>query len=315
MEVALSCCVGSLASLCLGFALPFEGEEAVASVQRVRDPAAVLVAGVRRMGLGILRSGTIPIRWADALREEVADLAVRCGLPAAAIDRGIALGAAAVACGLSSLALFVATQMPLALAIGASAPIAALVAARVRRGMRGRRELEEALPEAFGSLSISLGSGYSIPQAMLYVGRHAPEPLRSEFTRVAFSIDCGIPAVEALDAMLARLRAPGLDLVVSALKVSQRTGAPLNELLAQASRLVGERIELRRRLEVKTAQTRMSARMVACMPVAMTGLLSLLSSDFRAGLATASGAGSVAAALALNIAAWFVIRRIMDIEL
>lgn len=316
MEIAVFCCVGILASLCLGLALAGEGRGAGAGAAAcTRDPAGALLAVAHRVGSGIWELGVLPASWADDLRAEVAELAAKRGLPASGIDRGTALGAVATACVLSALALFFVSQALPALLLGALAPVVALAIARVRRRTRGRRELEEALPEAFGALSVSLGSGYSLPQAMLYVGQRSPEPLRSAFTRVSFSVDCGIPAVEALDAMLAGLRAPGLDLVVLALKVSQRTGAPLNDLLAQATRLVGERIELRRRLEVKTSQARMSARMVACMPVAMTGLLSLLSSDFRAGLATASGAGSVAVALVLNVAAWIAIRRIMDIEL
>lgn len=316
MEVAVPCCVGILASLCLGLALSVEGRGAGASgAACARDPAGALLAVAHRVGSGIWELGVLPASWADALRVEVAELAARRGLPTSGIDRGTALGAVAAACVLSALVLFFVSQALPALLLGALAPVIALAIAHVRRRTRGRHELEEALPEAFGALSVSLGSGYSLPQAMLYVGQRSPEPLRSAFTRVSFSVDCGIPAVEALDAMLAGLRAPGLDLVVLALKVSQRTGAPLNNLLAQATRLVGERIELRRRLEVKTSQARMSARMVACMPVAMIGLLSLLSSDFRAGLATVSGAGSVAVALVLNVAAWIAIRRIMDIEL
>ena len=78
--------------------------------------------------------------------------------------------------------------------------------------------------------------------------------------------------------------------------------------------MVGERMELARRLDVKTSQARMSARLVALMPVAMVGLLTLLSGDFRAGLATPVGAGSVAVALALNLLAWWIIRHMMEVD-
>lgn len=171
------------------------------------------------------------------------------------------------------------------------------------------------MPEAFGALAISLGSGLSLSQAMRYVGTHAEEPVRGEFLRVGFSVDCGIPAARALDEMIGRLRAPGLDLVALALKVSQRTGAPLKDLLAEAARLVGDRIDLVRRLDVKTSQARMSAQLVACMPVAMIGILSLLSSDFQKGIATLPGMCSVAIALGLNAVAWSIIRRIMKVKL
>ena len=85
--------------------------------------------------------------------------------------------------------------------------------------------------------------------------------------------------------------------------------------VAQATQLVSDRIELRRRLDVKTSQARMSARMVACMPMAMVLLLSLLSSDFRTGVTRPAGAAAVVVALVLNVIAWSVIRKIMDVEL
>ena len=170
------------------------------------------------------------------------------------------------------------------------------------------------MPEAFGSLAISLGSGYSLAQAMRFVGARSAEPIRTEFMRVSFAVDCGLSAPEALDAMLERLRAPGLELVVLALKVSKRTGAPLGELLAEAAELCRERLELKRMLDVKTSQARMSARLVAGMPVAMIGLLTLLSSDFRKGLGTTVGALSIVLALVLNAVAWTIIRKIMDVE-
>ena len=71
---------------------------------------------------------------------------------------------------------------------------------------------------------------------------------------------------------------------------------------------------LMRQLEVKTAQVRMSARLVAGMPVFMVGFLSLASSDFRAGVFTPSGLGSLAVALFLNMFAWSIIRKIMRVD-
>ncbi len=199
-------------------------------------------------------------------------------------------------------------------AVAALLPVALLCVSGSRRARARARLLETAMPEAFGSLAISLGSGYSLSQAMRFVGARAQEPVRGEFMRVSFAIDCGVPAPRALDAMLERLCAPGLELVVLALKVSKRTGAPLGELLSEAALLCRQRLELRRMLDVKTSQARMSARLVAVMPVAMVFLLTLLSQDFRHGLATQTGMVSVAVALALNALAWSIIRKIMDVE-
>lgn len=217
--------------------------------------------------------------------------------------------------GASCIALTMVSLSPVGFVLGLVAPLGVGAARDTFDHRREQRDVEEAMPEAFTALSMSLASGHSLAQGMRFVGAHAQEPVHTEFLRVAAAIDCGISATDALDDLLVRIDAPGLSLVTLALKVSQRTGAPLADLLSEASSMVGERIELKRRLDVKTSQARMSAHMVAAMPAGMCAVLALLSADFRRGLATPAGAGAVALGLAFNAVALVVIRRIMRVEL
>lgn len=217
--------------------------------------------------------------------------------------------------GVCCVLLTMVSLSPLGFALGLVVPFAVGAARDGFESRREQRDAEEAMPEAFTALSMSLASGHSLAQGMRFVGAHAQEPVHTEFLRVAAAIDCGISATDALDDLLVRIDAPGLSLVTLALKVSQRTGAPLADLLSEASSMVGGRIELKRRLDVKTSQARMSAHMVAAMPAGMCAVLALLSADFRRGLATPAGAGAVVLGLALNAVALVVIRRIMRVEL
>ena len=54
-------------------------------------------------------------------------------------------------------------------------PPVVLCLVRSRRLRDRARRLEVAMPEAFGSLAISLASGYSLPQAMRFVGARSAE--------------------------------------------------------------------------------------------------------------------------------------------
>ena len=212
-------------------------------------------------------------------------------------------------------ALAVVSLSPIGFFLGLMVPFVITAVRNALDCRRERHDAEEAMPEAFTALSMSLASGHSLAQGMRFVGAHAQEPVHTEFLRVAAAIECGISATDALDDLLARVDAPGLSLVTLALKVSQRTGAPLAGLLSEAASMVGERIELKRRLDVKTSQARMSAHMVAAMPAGMCAVLALLSAAFRRGLATPVGVGAVVLGLALNAIALVVIRRIMRMEL
>lgn len=310
MESLVSAGSGALVCLSVWMALGAAGgEPAVAA----GGNAPSLRAWCRALGsLGPVQTFCAPPVLQGAV-DEAAELSWRGKHPFALYSPTERLGA-------FLLVTFAAGALGLLLAwspwgvLFAMAPLSVLCSMRSRRLRERARKLEVAMPEAFGSLAISLASGYSLPQAMRFVGARSAEPIRTEFMRVSFAVDCGVPATEALDAMLERLDAPGLELVVLALKVSKRTGAPLGELLREAAQLCHERLELKRMLDVKTSQARMSARLVAGMPAAMIVFLTLLSTDFRAGLATTVGALSIVVALALNVGAWMVIRKIMRVE-
>lgn len=310
MESLVSAGSGALVCLSVWMALGAAGGDPTAAAG---GDAPSLRAWCWALGLlgPVQKLGALPVLQGAA--DEVAELSWRGKHPFALYSPTERLGA-------FLLVTFAAGALGLLLAwslwgvLFAMAPLVALGSMRSRRLRERARKLEVAMPEAFGSLAISLASGYSLPQAMRFVGARSAEPIRTEFMRVSFAVDCGVPATEALDAMLERLDAPGLELVVLALKVSKRTGAPLGELLREAAQLCHERLELKRMLDVKTSQARMSARLVAGMPAAMIVFLTLLSTDFRAGLATTVGALSIVVALALNVGAWMVIRKIMRVE-
>lgn len=137
--------------------------------------------------------------------------------------------------GVCGIVLTVVSLSPIGFVLGMLAPFGVGAARDTFDRRREQHDVEEAMPEAFTALSMSLASGHSLAQGMRFVGTHAQEPVHTEFLRVAAAIDCGVSATDALDDLLDRIDAPGLSLVTLALKVSQRTGAPLADLLSEAS--------------------------------------------------------------------------------
>ena len=107
------------------------------------------------------------------------------------------------------------------------------------------------------------------------------------------------------------LDAPGVGLLTTALVIAQRTGSPLRGLFQSSAKLVEQQGEYERMLSVKTAQVRLSVRIVCLMPLLLVGLLSLISRDFQQGLSTLPGMLSIALAAAMDGCALLVIRRLM----
>ncbi len=222
-----------------------------------------------------------------------------------------ALAAYAMSSCLVSLAMCLASASALGLVAGAAVcagAAAGVVGARERR----RRDLFCAqMPEALRCLSAGLGAGKSLSQAIDHAGRTLPDPMGGEFLQASFELKAGDPLDKVVDGLCSRVDAPGIALLGAALQISQRTGSSLNELFAQTAQIASDSASLHRELEVKTSQVRLSAKVVAAMPVVLCGFLMLLSSDYRTGLAMPAGRASLAVAVLLDACALMLVRRVM----
>ncbi len=200
-------------------------------------------------------------------------------------------------------------------AVGALAGIVAIVMAlMLRSSSRDRAEriaLSADMPEVFRSLAVAIGSGKTLSQAIEYVGSHGRGRVGESFSRAALGLRCGMSVDDVMAQLQQNLDAPGVPLLVCALGISQRTGSPLQGLFSRAALLVEGASELERSLSVKTAQVRMSVRVVCLLPAVLVVILSLVSPDFRAGVVTPVGGGCVVLAAVLDGVAVFIIRRLL----
>lgn len=167
------------------------------------------------------------------------------------------------------------------------------------------------MPEVLRTLANALAAGKSLRQAIAFAGESLGEPLGGEFLRTSFEIDGGRPTEEAVRALTERVRAPGMELLGTALSISQRTGSSLSDLFSRTARMVASTCSLRRELMVKTSQARLSAKVVSTLPVALVGVLTLVSPDYRAGLATPAGRACLFVAVALDVTALLIVRALM----
>lgn len=176
---------------------------------------------------------------------------------------------------------------------------------------RERREILGAMPGVYRTLSVALGSGQTLSQAVAYVGAHEHGAVARVFARMSLRLRCGTPTEEAVGLLARELSVPGADLLATALVISHRTGSPLRDLLLRSASLAEQQREFERTLSVKTAQVRLSVRIVCLLPAVMMGFLGLMSPDFQAGLATPAGIGCVTVAAVLDGAALLIIGRLM----
>lgn len=191
--------------------------------------------------------------------------------------------------------------------------LCALVVARDGARQRAkRREVLAEMPGIYRTLAVAMGSGQTLAQAVEYVGAHERGPAAGVFARMSLRLRCGVSTEGAVALLAEELDVPGARLLASALVIAHRTGSPLRDLLVRSARISERQGEFERMLVVRTAQVRLSVRIVCLLPVVMVGVLTLVSPDFQQGLLTPSGMGCVCVAMLLDGVALLLIRRIMQ---
>lgn len=290
---------GALAVLAAGAA----ASAVVGAAQIVDRRRRRIIAPTRARRAGLAR---------HAAGRRLEDRLIRAGFPFGAnLFVAMVIGGA-VAASAGGLAVL-RTPAVVPVVIGAAATVAIAVPRSADR--RHLSRIEAQLPAVAERLSAALSAGLSLSQAVARASRDAPEPLREELVRTVAQMDMGTRLETALEGLCDRVPAHDLRLMVTAILVQRRTGGNLARALSALSGRLEERGQLARELRGATAQARMTAWLVAALPVGGGAVTELTAPGTLArSLGQGPGLGLLVVACALYAAGVLAIRRIGRIE-
>jgi len=154
--------------------------------------------------------------------------------------------------------------------VGLVALLAAPFAARLFLNLRISRRIkrfEAQFPDALMLIASSLAAGHTFLRAIQIMTDEAQPPISEEFGRVIAETELGAPLIEALDRMAQRLDVRDVDWVVQAIRIQQTVGGKLAELLTTLADFIRAREEVRREIDVLTAEGRISAWVLGALPL------------------------------------------------
>lgn len=264
---------------------------------------------MRRLAGTPLADAVLRVRWARVRARELTGAFSARGF---AVDERSAAVMLAGALTVFSVLVGFAFGSPVAGTAAGAVSVAALYATERAGSAKDAKEVAAAMPGVYRTLSVALGSGQTLAQAVSYVAAHERGKVAEAFTHMSLRLRCGSSTEEAVGELTRELSAPGTELLATALVISHRTGSPLRDLLMRSAALAERQGEFERMLSVKTAQVRLSVRIVCLLPAVMLALLALISPDFQAGLLTPAGITCVALAALLDGAALLIIRHLLS---
>jgi tight adherence protein B len=183
------------------------------------------------------------------------------------------------------------------------------------RTARRRKQLGRQLPDALSLIASSLSAGHTFLRAIQMMCEEADPPLSDEFGRVVFEVRLGAPLVDALQRMADRSGLADMTWVVQAIRIQQTVGGKLADLLHTLADFMRARDEVRREVDVLTAEGRISAWILGGMPVALLLGIQVMSPGYADPLFHGYGLFALAFTGVSVFFGVFLIRRMVRIEI
>ena len=175
---------------------------------------------------------------------------------------------------------------------------------------------EELLPEAIDLVGRALRAGHPLSSGFKMAADDGPEPVASEFRRVFEEQRFGLPLQDSLLGMADRVNIVDTRILVTAILIQREVGGNLAEILDNLAAVIRARFTIRRQIKVYTAQGRMTGYLLALLPFMLFALLYMINPEYMAVLFTDPiGKILVGVALVLQMAGFFWIRKIVNIEI
>jgi tight adherence protein B len=195
--------------------------------------------------------------------------------------------------------------------MGASLPFLKLRLDRNRR----LAKIEEQLPDAVDVIRRALRAGHPFSAALKLVADDMEQPIAKEFELTFGDINYGNDVRRAMLGLLSRVPSVTMMGFVTAVLLQRETGGNLAEILEQIAKVVRGRFKFFRRVRSLSAEGRMSAWVLALVPLLLFAAISLTQPDYLPTLVhDALGRKLIMAAVGLCLLGTLWIRKLLRIE-
>ncbi|MGF6491806.1 type II secretion system F family protein [Pseudomonas frederiksbergensis] len=180
---------------------------------------------------------------------------------------------------------------------------------------RRLKRMIEQLPPLLDHTVRSLKSGRTLADAVLVAIDAAEDPLKNAMGRVQRNVHLGVSLPDAVTDFAELYEKDEFRLFALGLKVNHRYGGNASELFENLIKMVRERDQAARQLRAMTGETRITAMVLALMPVGLAGYFLLSNPKYLLAMwNSSSGQMMLATALGLQVvgclALWRMLRSV-----
>jgi len=171
-------------------------------------------------------------------------------------------------------------------------------------------------PEALEMFARSLRAGHSFTGAIQLVAQEMPDPIGPEFSKVFEEQNLGIPLRQALIGMTDRVDILDVKFFVTAILIQRETGGNLAEIIDKIAYVIRERFRVQGQLKIFTAQARVSAIILAFLPIGVAVLIGIFNPEYMKPLwFERTGRIMTSVAVVMQVLGMLAIRKIIRIKI
>jgi len=195
--------------------------------------------------------------------------------------------------------------------VGALLPYSYASFQRTRRFQK----FEELFPEAIDTLARAVRAGHAFTTALELIANEVADPVSSEFRKLFEEQKFGLPVRDALLNLAERVPLVDVKFFVTAVMLQRETGGNLAEILDNLSYMIRERFKIMRQVKVFTAQGRLTMVLLMALPPVVVVVMLMMSPSFiRPLFDDPLGHTAIVIGITLQTIGYFVIRRIIQIQ-
>lgn len=198
-----------------------------------------------------------------------------------------------------------------AAAIAAYLPFMKISIDRVQR----MQKFEEQLPDAIDTMKRALRAGHPLAATLRLVAEEMDDPVAGEFELTFGDINYGNDVRRAMLGLLSRVPSVTVMALVTSVLVQKETGGNLAEILDKISTVIRGRFRFQRKVQTYSAEGRMSAWVLAMVPMVLFVTLWFTTPDYLPVLLNDERAPKIIGyGFFSTVAGIFWIRKILRIE-
>ena len=143
------------------------------------------------------------------------------------------------------------------------------------KGMLRMKKAAAQFADVLDGMVNAFKTGFGFSRAVHMIAENFDDPWGTEFAKMAAEMNLGASMEDALYTLTTRVPSQDVDLFVTALLIQKETGGSMAELLGNLSKTIRDRYKLFQKVSAISAQGKLSAGIVSCVPFLLCGIMFL----------------------------------------